>query len=152
MRVLYLVLYYYCCFCGLLPRLLPPRTYGNPNPDAIMPFSDTFFAETGPQFPGGTYPKTISDNRRLKISSSGALKLANRFCDPKAFIFGSRNGVIRDGLNRIPKWHPDMHHDGFIYALWEATSVAKKRKNSSSNTKHKTRIRCIYLLGKQDAS
>ena len=43
-------------------------------------------------------PKTTSESASLKNTSFGSIRQANRFCDPKTSIFGSRNGAIRDGL------------------------------------------------------
>ena len=48
-------------------------------------------------------PKTISENGSLQKSPVSGLYDVQPVFDPKTFIFGSRNGVLREGLRVGPK-------------------------------------------------
>ena len=108
---------YYCCF-RLVTKLVASHDLLKTNSGCHFRVSCTCVgnsSEKGPLFRVAADPKTVSKHGSLKHQQLWVYKSANRPCDPKTFIFGSRNGVIRDGLSsnsdRTQRKQPDRWHE-----------------------------------------
>ena len=87
-----------CCF-GLLQRLLPLTTCGNPSrPKTHTPSSDTYISENGPPFPGrNRLERAIRKQMARKITLFGPIKV-DWFFGQKTFVFSFQKPPVRDGL------------------------------------------------------
>ena len=109
--------HHYCCF-RLVTKLVASHDLLKTNSGCHFRVSCTCVgnsSEKGPLFRVAADPKTVSKHGSLKHQQLWVYKSANRPCDPKTFIFGSRNGVIRDGLSsnsdRTQRKQPDRWHE-----------------------------------------
>ena len=88
---------------GLLQRLLPPTTCGNPSrfKSRLHFRTHFFFPKMEPHLRVEAVPKRIAENIGRKITSFGSVKIDHWFGGPKTFVFGfpNPNPSIRDGLN-----------------------------------------------------
>ena len=81
------------------------ETRHDANPEAV--FGHNFLRNRTPISGWGPSRKRYPKIEAWKITSFGSMRVANRFCDPRTFLFGFRNGVIRDGLFFFRKSYSD---------------------------------------------
>ena len=95
---------------GVLQRLLPPTTCGNPSRSKSRRLSDTStvnISGNAPHFWVEAVPKMICEKlARICLPGTifGPRKVDELFCGPRTFVFSFQKHSLRDGLRqRCPK-------------------------------------------------
>ena len=126
---------FYCCCFRLVTTLVASHDVWKLKSGCL--FRMRFYPKLDLHFWAGAGLKMIFKIGSLKITSFGSVRFANRFRDPKTFIFELRNGVIM-------RW-PDSRFDVSLSILLFFTGLVFPMGAFPHLFSPKTEINCRFI-------